>query len=148
MMEQVLDFLNNPILKGAMVFIGTWLLRRWGRFINQAIPFWTGLYSIVTALIGGLFPGGTSPSSMGEGFMVAAAGAGPWWQHLLVVVFREGILPWLTGFGGARALGQAREHATGAVIPVDTTSKPIEAKPFQTLLTPPQEKKIEAAKED
>lgn len=131
-LQQFLDFLNNPVFKGIAVFAGTYVLRRWPRFVNEAVPIWTGLASVVTTLLGMLFPGTELHSSLHQSPLMLVAGGGgiPWWHSLLF----NAILPWLVGFGGQRATSQTATWAQG--------NSEVQDKPGQTLLSDKMEKKV------
>ena len=138
-MQAILEFLNQPIVKMLFVMAGTFILRKWPRFVNEAVPFWTGLYSVGTTGLGMLFPGHV-PTVIGAhaasfaGFVVASAGHGSWWQSLLF----DGIFPWLLGYGGQRAGDHTIAWATGgATVETEATIKRGHEKPiapFKTLV--------------
>jgi hypothetical protein len=111
MFQSVLDFLNNPLVKAAMVAVGAWLLRKWPKFVNEAVPLVTGIYSVLTTVIGLLFPSHV-PTTISASYSVAmflgTVGV-PWWQSLIF----DGILPWLMGYGANRAAGHTKEWAAG-----------------------------------
>lgn len=128
-------FLDNPLLKMAGVFVGTFLLRRWPKFVNEAVPAWTGIASVATAVLHWAsiqaVPDAQPHALLGIGtFLLAAAHvAAPWWQSLLGAVLQNGILPWLLGFGGQRATSQTMTWAQG--------NAAVQDKPAQTIVQHP-----------
>lgn len=117
--QVVLDTINNPMVKVGMVAIGTFILRRNPKVVDEVVPVWTGVYSIVTAVLGAIFPGHPLPGANAmlaphTGYVLlvgtqVAAVTQPWWHSLIF----DGILPWLIGFGGQRAAGQTGQWIAG-----------------------------------
>jgi len=79
-MQQFLDWLNNPIVKAVLLFIGGLILKRWDKFVNAAIPVALLVISIVLALLKALWPELVPASPV----LVATSAGAPWWRSVLV----------------------------------------------------------------
>lgn len=129
--QAILDALNNPFVKAGMVFLGTAILRAIPTFVNEAVPFWTGLYAVITAALAALFPqhAGELHTASVAAFVVAS---GPlWYQSLLSQIVFQGIIPWAMGFAGQRGVAQTHAFVTGAPV-IPDSGPPIARAPFQS----------------
>lgn len=136
-LAQILAFLDNAIVKTGLVIIGTFLLRRWPRFVNEAAPLVTGVFSIILTILHGLAPEATpigfnlGPTNMVLAGIFSSGG-------FLSSLFQDAILPWLFGYGAARAGDHTVVLAKGKTRTEVTQEKkeepPIVIKPFQVLL--------------
>lgn len=130
--QHILDFLNQPIVKMASVFIATALLRAWPKFRNEAAPIWTGIYSIVTTVLG-LLGVDTSQGEVHASVATYVVASSHWWGGLLQAVMYNAIIPWLTGFGGQRAMANTGKFVTGAPV-ITESGRQIPTKPLQTFV--------------
>src|SRR5258706_2718602 len=112
----LIALLDNPYVKAGMVALGTFLVRRWPKFVNEAAPIWTLISSVVLTILHTLFPASTrlgdQPSMLfGHSDMVLTgifSSGGFFWAFL-----RDALLPWLVGFGAQRAGDQTVVWAAG-----------------------------------
>lgn len=98
--QAILAFLNDPVFKTMIIMAVTFVLRRNPTIFNEAVPFLTGVASILTTVVALLV--GEPKAEPHAGLMLvqlAEHATQPWWRHLLT----EAILPWLLGYGGQRA---------------------------------------------
>jgi hypothetical protein len=131
-------FLDNPIIKFVLVAIGTFLLRKWPTFVNEAVPFWTLISSVVLSVLHAVVPqtGSLEAASItfGHSDMVMTgvfSGGG-----FLAQLINDAILPWLAGYGAQRAGDHGKVWVKGRkpaeVKGLKKENPPIPLKPFQT----------------
>jgi len=132
-------FLDNTVVKFVLLTVGTFLARKWPKFVNEAAPFWGLVSSIVLTVLHAIVPQAsveTTLGTMGSGHMVMTgifSSGSP-----LVAFFREALLPWLLSYGTQRAGDHTIDWAKGKkpaeVREEKKESPPIALKPFQTII--------------
>lgn len=111
-MDAILDWLNNPLNKTVLLFVGGLILKRWPAFVNKAIPIALAVTSALLSALASMFPaivptahaaGGALADTVATSTQASAAGAP-------VIGWLAGVfVPVLAAIGthsGGRALAQ------------------------------------------
>lgn len=100
-MQNVMDWLANPMVKTALLFVGGFILKRWPEFVNKAIPVALLAISALLTLLRALFPDAVPA----DGAVAAVSQAAPWWKGFVVDV----LVPTLLAVGAHSHAKNTRE---------------------------------------
>lgn len=82
---KVMQWLENPLFAGVLLFVGGEVLTRWGNVVKRAVPTVLLVMSTLMALLHALFPS-LVPAAQAAVAAVAAEHAAPWWVGVLHAV--------------------------------------------------------------
>lgn len=85
-MDQVLSWLNDPINKTVLMFLGGLILKKWGAFVNRAIPVALLAVSTLLAVLKALFPTLVPDAQAATSAVNAAVGVSSTWHFILTTV--------------------------------------------------------------
>lgn len=108
-MENLMTWVENPMVKSALLFLGGWALKRWPSFVNKAIPVALLVVSALLSIIKSAFP-----DVVADGAVIATVvQAAPWWKGFIL----DCVVPVLLAVGAHSHAKNTREWwETGAKI--------------------------------
>lgn len=104
-------WVSDPTGKTILLFVGGLILKKWGAFVNKAIPAALLVVSIIVEVLKALFPllvpaAHAAADSLAVGAAVAVA-AVPWWKTILLDV----LVPTLLASGAQSQMKNTRQWA-------------------------------------
>lgn len=103
-MESVLAWLNEPLNKTVLMFLGGLILKKWPAFVNKAIPLVLLAVSILLAALKSLWPV-LVPDAHAATMVAAVSGGGAMWKNFLT----DALVPVVFSVGTHSAAKNTRE---------------------------------------